>query len=108
MNEPLRHDPQPRATRNLPTQKGSMLPPRKAPRSQVLPQASPFAVSPTASRKSSRAQLRPHLLQGISGPLAQLTSSLHPHIHVLPTAPASQARGLGWGVPARAFLKKPG
>lgn len=108
MNEPLRHDPQPRATRNLPTQKGSMLPPRKAPRSQVLPQASPFAVSPTASPKSSRAQLRPHLLQGISGPLAQLTSSLHPHIHALPTAPASQARGLGWGVPARAFLKKPG
>lgn len=51
MNEPVRHNQQPRATRNLQTQKGSKLPPRKAPRSQVLPQASPFAVSQTASPK---------------------------------------------------------
>lgn len=51
MNEPVRHNQQPRATRNLQTQKGSKLPPRKAPGSQVLPQASPFAVSRTASPK---------------------------------------------------------
>ena len=39
--------------------------------------------------KSSRAQLGPRLPRGTSGPSARLTSSLHPHIHTLPTAPAS-------------------
>lgn len=107
MNEPVRHNQQPRATRNLQTQKGSKLPPRKAPRSQLLPQASPFAVSHTASPKSSRAQLGPPLPWDMNGPSVRLTSSLHPHIHTPPTAPASQARGLSSDVSVRAFLRSP-
>lgn len=67
--------------RNLRTQGSSKPSPWKAPGSQVLLQASPFAVSHDASPKILQAQLRPHLLWGTRGPWARLTSSLHPHIH---------------------------
>lgn len=55
--------------------------------------------------KSSQYQLGPRLSQDASHPSAELTSFLHPHIHTLPTAPVSRERGLGSGVPARAFLR---
>lgn len=107
MNEPVCHNQQPRATRNLQTQKGSKLPPRKAPRSQLLPRALPFAVSHTASPEILPGPAQASSPVGHEQSLGRLTSSLHPHIHTAPTAPASRARGLGWGVPARAFLRSP-
>lgn len=77
--------------RNLEIQSSSK-PPRKAPRSQVLLQASPLAVSHAASPKILQAQLGLHLLWGTSGPWARLTSSLHPHIRRSGTG----SRGKGW------------
>lgn len=106
MNEWVRHNHQPHANRNLQTQMGSKSPPRPhkpAPRSQVLPQASPIAASQIAS---------PKILLGPAWLLSPKRSpgqahlfppSTHPH-----TAPAKLSERSGLWRPNRSLFKKPG
>lgn len=105
MNEWVRHNHQPHATRNLQTQTGSKPPPRPhsrhhAPRCSHRHHRLPPARS--LPPKSSWVQLGCCPLRG---PRVRLTSSLHPHIHTRHLQ--SRARGLGSGVPTRAFLRSP-
>lgn len=107
MNEPVRHNQQPRATRNLQTQKASKVPPRKTPRSQLLPLALPFAVSHTAA---------PEILPGparASSPAGHKRSRGQAHLFPPSTHPrathstAEPSERSGLGRPSESLFKKP-
>lgn len=95
MHEPVHHNQQPQAARNLQIQKSCKLPPRKGPRSHILPPASHFAARQAASPKI--------LAFCTSSPAAKLTSSFHPHIHT-----RDPRKSFELGCAAERLFKKPG
>lgn len=105
MNERVQHNHQPRATRNLQTQTGSKLPPqphKPAPRSQVLPQASPIAVSQIASPKILLGPAWPLSPERSPGQAHLFPPSTHPH-----RAPAKLSERSGLRRPGKSLFKKP-